>query len=251
MDIQTYFDRIGYVGTQEPTKENLIDLMCCHLRTVPFENLDCCGTGTPLSNDLAALYDKIILRRRGGICFELNGLFCALLQTLGYDCYSVEVRIHAGPSRPLRVCHQGIVVRFRNHRYYCDVGFGGPGPKGLLPLDQEPVQLVNREYFQVATDGIWTHIRRKEDTQWVDMLTFADVPCISEDFTAHLYYMSADPGSYFVRQRLVNLYLPEGGSLALTDNRFTSRRNGEIIRQEFVEENAVTQLLQEEFSLYL
>lgn len=251
MDIQVYFDRIGYTGTADTTLKSLEELIRCHLQAVPFENLDCCYTGAPLSNDLPGLYEKIVLRRRGGICFELNGLFCALLQAMGYQCYSVEVRIHAGPEHPARVCHQGIVVRIGNRRYYCDVGFGGPGPKGLLPLDADPVQLVNREYFQVEADGLHTHIRCREDVHWVDMLTFADIPCIPEDFTAHLYYMAMEPGSYFVRQRLVNLCLPDGGSLALTDNRFTVRQGGQVLRQELADEGAVTQILQKEFGLYL
>ena len=79
MDIQAYLDRIGYTGTRALTQENLTLLIRQHLETVPFENLDCWGKGAPLSNDPEVLFEKIVTRRRGGICFELNGLLFELL----------------------------------------------------------------------------------------------------------------------------------------------------------------------------
>ena len=71
MDIQAYFDRIGYTGTRELTRDNLTLLIRQHLEAVPFENLDCYPGGCPLSNDPKKLFEKIVVNRRGGICFEL------------------------------------------------------------------------------------------------------------------------------------------------------------------------------------
>ena len=249
MDIQVYFDRIGYTGTRDLTVENLTLLIRQHLETVPFENLDCYPNGHPLSNAPERLYEKIVLNRRGGICFELNGLLFQLLKALGYDCHSVAVRIPR-PDGIAPISHQGVVVTLDGKQYYCDVGFGGPGPKGALPLDADPVQTVDGEPFRVIRDGISVRIQRHHQDDWRDILLYADVPYIPEDFSGMLYHFSMAPDSYFVVQRLVNLCVKGGGSLALTDNRFTARRDGTVIQMELKDEEEVREVLAKEFGLY-
>ena len=249
MDIQAYLDRIGYTGSRDVNVENLTALIRRHLETVPFENLDCCHTGAPLTNDPEVLFEKIVTRRRGGICFELNGLLYRLLTELGYSCHAVGVRIPR-PDGPAPICHQGVVVTLAGKQYYCDVGFGGPGPKGALPLDDGDLQTVDGEQFRVGRDGVHVSICRNQDGAWIETLRYADIPCIWQDFTGLLYHFAMEPNSYFVRQRLVNLCLPDGGSLALTDNRFTVRRNGTVTRTELSEED-LPQVLKEEYGLVL
>src|ERR1051325_2140988 len=87
-----YLARIG----AEPgpaTAETLHALQLAHLTTVPFENLSIhLGEPIPLTED--ALYDKIVERRRGGFCYEVNGLFAALLTHLGYSLTMHEVRVY-------------------------------------------------------------------------------------------------------------------------------------------------------------
>src|SRR5689334_21580804 len=84
MDVQAYLHRIGYHGGLEPTAANLRDLHRAHRVAVPFENLDI-HVGRPIVLDQDALFDKIVTRRRGGFCYELNGLFAVLLRALGFD----------------------------------------------------------------------------------------------------------------------------------------------------------------------
>lgn len=250
MDIQAYFDRIGYTGTRDLTPENLTLLIRQHLEAVPFENLDCYPGGCPLSNDPKKLFEKIVVNRRGGICFELNGLLFQLLTALGYCCHSVAVRIPR-PDGIAPISHQGVVVTLDAKQYYCDVGFGGPGPKGALPLDGEPVQTVDGEPFRVVRDGIYVSIQRYHQEEWSDILRYADVPCIPEDFSGLLYSFSTAPDSYFVTQRLVNLCVKGGGSLALTHNRFTARRNGTVTQTVLKDEQEIREVLAKEFNICL
>src|SRR6476660_7309603 len=84
MDVQAYLRRINYHGEQAPTAAVLRDLHRAHLLAVPFENLDI-HLGRPIVLDQAALFDKIVRRRRGGFCYELNGLFGLMLRQLGFD----------------------------------------------------------------------------------------------------------------------------------------------------------------------
>lgn len=250
MDIQAYFHRIGYTGTAEPTLENLERIIRLHLETVPFENLDCWPGGSPLSNDPEVLFDKVVRRRRGGVCFELNGLLHALLSELGYDCHAVAVRL-PHPGAPAAICHEAVIVELGGKQYYCDVGFGGPGPKGVLLLENKSVQMVDGVSFRVSREDIRVRIDRLQEGAWEPTIQYADIPCIPQDFTGLLYYYAMDPRSYFVTQRIVNLCLPCGGSLALTDNRFTARRNGTVTRTELTTQEEVTKVLREEFGIYL
>ena len=83
MNLRAYLRRIGITGPLRADTRTLKRLHRQHLVTVPFENLSI-HMGEPVSLDLAALYDKIVRRRRGGFCYELNGLFAELLRRLGY-----------------------------------------------------------------------------------------------------------------------------------------------------------------------
>ena len=71
MNAQAYLERIRYNGPMEPTREALFALQRAHLYAVPYENLDILA-GKPLSLSEDALFDKIVTRKRGGYCFELN-----------------------------------------------------------------------------------------------------------------------------------------------------------------------------------
>jgi N-hydroxyarylamine O-acetyltransferase len=84
VDITAYLDRINYHGPLAPTAETLRELQVAHLLTVPFENLSI-HTKQPIVLDDNALFEKIVMRRRGGFCYEANGLFAALLRALEFD----------------------------------------------------------------------------------------------------------------------------------------------------------------------
>ena len=79
LNLDSYLARISYSGPLAPTLENLRAIHYAHLLAVPFENLDI-HRGMPIALDQEYLYDKIVLRRRGGFCYELNSLFAALLR---------------------------------------------------------------------------------------------------------------------------------------------------------------------------
>ena len=84
MDVPAYLNRINYHGGLMPNAETLCGLHTAHLLAVPFENLDI-HLGRPIVLEEDALFDKIVTRRRGGFCYELNGLFAGLLRELGFD----------------------------------------------------------------------------------------------------------------------------------------------------------------------
>ena len=98
LDVERYLQRIDYSGPTVPTLETLSALHQAHLLAVPFENLDI-HLGRAIVLDEEALYDKIVERRRGGFCYELNGLFAALLRALMLEKAVYEV-IYESRQRP-------------------------------------------------------------------------------------------------------------------------------------------------------
>ena len=249
MDISAFMARIGYRGSLEPTAENLTRILRAHQESVPFENLSCYCNPRELSLKLEDLYDKVVVQRRGGICFELNGLFLWLLGALGYTRYAVAVRV-VMPQPPSPISHQGNVVVVDGVKYFCDVGFGGPGPKGLVNLETAEIQVIDGASFRVEREGLQFTISRLHGDRWIPTLIFADVPFEPADFPVLLYFFSANPKSYFVANRIVNLCLPDG-SAALTNDRLTIRRNGMVEEKVLGTEAEITQALQEVFGLYL
>lgn len=246
--MEHYLKRIGYDGDRTPNAENLARLIRCHIEHVPFENLDFYRNPRELSLDCADLYDKVVTRRRGGVCCELNTLLHKLLTDLGYDARPVLTRITLMPE-PCPISHECVITVLDGKRYYCDVGFGGPGPKGLVCMDEPEIQVVYGESYRARWDGCIGTISKLMDGQWAPMLQLLDIPANVADFAIMLHYFTTHPGSRFVNLRTINLCLP-GGYLALTGNTFTGRRGGETFHREVPEEQ-IPALLREEFGLVI
>src|SRR5260221_13506295 len=120
--VDAYLDRIHYAGSRAPSAATLRALHAAHLYAVPFENLDI-GRGRRLSLALPDLYAKIVARRRGGFCYELNGLFSWLLASLGYGVTHLSARVYGGDGGG-------------------GAGVGLPRPPGARPpgaADQDPL----------------------------------------------------------------------------------------------------------------
>ena len=134
MDVAAYLERINYHGTTVPSAETLRALQVAHLQTVPFENLSI-HAGEPIVLEDEALLTKIVKRRRGGFCYECNGLFAALLRALGFDVTMLAAEVakkDGGYTQPFE--HMTLMVN-GGRRWLVDVGFGDSFLEPLL-LDE-------------------------------------------------------------------------------------------------------------------
>ncbi len=135
-DKEAYLARIGLAGAALTADlESLDRLLTAHLATVPFENLDVLYGGLCPDLGVPALFDKIVTRRRGGYCFELNGLFYRLLEALGFEATPISVRIQMGRTERMPFTHRASLVKLDGQAYYCDVGFGAVPFPNAVPLD--------------------------------------------------------------------------------------------------------------------
>ena len=121
--VSRYLDRIGAERPAAPSVAALRELHRRHVEAVPFENLSI-HLGEPILLVTEALADKIVRRGRGGFCYELNGLFAALLTALGFEVRLLAASVFRddGTLTPA-FDHLALLVEL-DERYLVDVGFG-------------------------------------------------------------------------------------------------------------------------------
>ena len=157
MQLATYFERIGFRDVARPDLPTLRGVLRAHVLTVPFENLDV-QLGRPLTADVGAAYDKIVNRRRGGWCYEQNGLFGWALTEIGFDVTRVAAAVmRAERGAIAEANHLALLVRMpgSGDTWLADVGFGG----SLL----EPIRLGACEHLH---EPFRLGLRRLDDGHW-------------------------------------------------------------------------------------
>ena len=137
--ITAWLDRIHYDGDLTISKETLDALVYLHQCAIPFENIDVYDFHREIPLDEAALFDKMVTRRRGGYCFETNGFFCRMLQSIGFDARPCLCRVMFGLRKPEEnfIDHRATIVMLDGQRYFCEAGIGGAMPPGALQLPPE------------------------------------------------------------------------------------------------------------------
>jgi N-hydroxyarylamine O-acetyltransferase len=211
-----YLHRIGYQGSQEPTFETLRSLQRAHLLSVPFENLDI-HIGREIKLDLDAFFEKIVTDRRGGFCYELNGLFAALLRQMGFQVILLSARVTDEDGIGQEYDHLLLLVQFEQP-YLVDVGFGD----SFL----EPLQFNNQNqrdpngiYHLTCMDDQWALWEyHQDDLFWHPKFIFRLQPRQLNEFAGMCHYHQTSPESSFTRQRVCSLALPDG-RITLTDTR--------------------------------
>jgi N-hydroxyarylamine O-acetyltransferase len=227
MNVEAYLQRIGYTGDRIPNAESLRNLHHAHMLTVPFENLDI-HLGRPIVLDEKSLYEKIVLRRRGGFCYEANGLFAALLRELGFDVTLLSARVMDGGKPGPEFDHLTLLVQLEE-RWLADVGFGDSFREPLR-LDDPNEQRQTHGAYRLARDGEqWTVLARSSGNVWKPQYGFTLRPCQLADFADMCHYHQTSPESHFTQKRVCSLATP-AGRVTLSDMRLIITQNGE--RQE-------------------
>ena len=124
MDVSAYLNRINYTTQVETDKDTLFRLQKAHLLSVPFENLDI-HYKIPIILEKDSFFNKIVTQKRGGFCYELNGLFYELLKAIGFQVHRVSARVHGKDGEySQEYDHMALLVILDKEKYLVDVGFG-------------------------------------------------------------------------------------------------------------------------------
>lgn len=206
MSVRAYLDRIGFDGEAKADADTLRRLQACHLRSVPYENMDILR-GVPLSQDAETLYDKIVRRRRGGYCFELNELFGWLLRCIGFEVTDCFGRFLAGESTvPMRRHHVLIVgIPGEGARYLCDVGVGSGSPTYPVEI-RAGAQDQGDFIWDMTEDGYLGHVLRQyKHDEWCKVYSFTEEPQLPADYMAASFYCEHSPASPFNKAPMISL----------------------------------------------
>ncbi|HVN02908.1 MAG TPA: arylamine N-acetyltransferase [Bryobacteraceae bacterium] len=247
MDVPAYLARIAYRGPCGASPGVLRDLHLAHLYAVPFENLDI-HSGRPIRLDSAALFDKIVTRRRGGFCYELNGLFAELLAALGFrvTLLSAEVARQSGGFSP-EFDHLAVRVDLEE-TWLADVGFGD-GFRRPLRVDQAAEQVQGEATYSIVHDCDYRILlRRDPGSGWTPQYRFKLAPHALGEFAARCHFHQTSPESHFTQGRICTLATP-AGRLTLSGLRLIETTSAGRAEYALADETSYASVLRERFGV--
>lgn len=247
-DLNAYLERINYHGTTVPSAETLRALQLAHLRTVPFENLSI-HAGESIVLDDKALFTKIVTNRRGGFCYECNGLFAALLRTLGFDVTMLSAEVaNAGGGYSQPFDHMTLMVN-EAQRWLVDVGFGDSFLEPLL-LDERGEQVQGRRAYQIAEEDGYLVLRQREKDTWIPQYRFTLQPYEYEDFAGMCRYHQTSPESHFTQKRVCSR-ATESGRITLSEMRLLETKDDVRTERVLVSQEEYAAALQQHFGIIM
>jgi N-hydroxyarylamine O-acetyltransferase len=240
MNPENYFARIGYAGSRSPTYDTLAELVAHHIDAIPFENIDVLlDRGIDISAE--AVETKLIAHKRGGYCFEHNGLFKRVLVALGFQVESLAARVlwraeENAPPRPRT--HSALRVHLDGEAWLVDVGFGGWVPPAPLRISHSSPQTVEQEVFRIvpasgSASGTRALILETQlDGVWRALYELSPEPLLDVDYLPLNWFTSTHPESIF-RQDLMAARTTREARYMLMNGRLTIRhRDGASERRE-------------------
>ena len=250
MDIQAYIRRIGLEVKPQPTLDGLQLLQDAHMRHVPFENIDVL-VGHPLNLEPDALFEKIVTRKRGGYCFELNMLYGALLSAVGFSPVPIlgRVWLRNPVGTPPRT-HLVNRVTLGGQDWISDVGFGGRAARVPLKIqDGYDVEDGDGRVRIVRDSEFGFRISRFQEGGWSDQYTVETRAAHMADIQIGNYWTEANPNSYFRRGIGVGLFT-EAGRTSFYGGVLT-HRGKETLSQPISGLTRTLEVLKNEFNLDL
>ena len=226
-DRNAYLQRINYTGETTPSLDTLRALHHAHLYTIPFENFDI-QLGRTIDLSPGAVFDKLVYKKRGGYCFELNGLFLMALHDFGFDARPLLGRVHI-TGTPTGRGHQIELITIEDRQWIADVGFGEETPRAPIPLvldqplphDGQTIRLVKDDRFGIMVQAF-------KEGHWVNLYSFDLGYVCPADIDYGNHYNATHPGSLFVFARVAALPV-ENGVIILFNNTLKKRVGDEEV----------------------
>jgi len=249
MDRAKYLQRIGVDGRGvAPDLESLRRLQRRHLLAVPFENLDI-HWHRPISLDVERFYTKVVEECRGGFCYELNGLFIELLDSLGFTARLISARVgRPDGSFGAEYDHATIIVSIAGEEFLTDVGFGDFSAEPLRFVVSEEQQDANGTFKIEPADSAAFVVKKLAGDEWKNEYLFTAMARDLEEFAEMCHYHQTSPSSSFTKGKLCSL-MTENGRKTLTDETFIVSENGDRQELDVASDNEFQSLLRTEFGI--
>lgn len=229
MNFQKYLNRIGLEEFPDVSLTSLKLLQRRHLFAIPFENLDI-HVNKRIIIDYERIFEKVVLHRRGGFCYELNGLFYHLLEHLGFSVKRLSAIVEGDiKEKPLEYDHMTLLVTINGEEWLTDVGFGR---FSFVPLKLEldSVQSDGRHQFKYVHyheeyNGIMT---LQPDHSWKFSYIFTKKERQAYEFIPMCHYQQTFPESHFVvKGKMITIPTKEG-RITLHENNLKITKGQEV-----------------------
>lgn len=251
VDVDAYFDRIGYNGPTRPTLETLNEIVSAHVEHVPFENIDVL-LDRPIGLDPASLQKKLVADRRGGYCFEQNGLLLLVLQSLGFAVTPLGGRVRYGRFDDCLPPRTHLIVRVDLDcaDWIADVGFGGLSLTSAIRLEADIEQATPHETRRlVLLNGNYYHQARLNG-EWENLYEFSLEPMPLIDREVANWYTSTHPTSHFRSRLYVARSASQGRRVTLLNDEFSIREaDGQATKTQLASHEELMATLDEHFGL--
>ncbi len=206
MDLRAYLERVGFRGEPSVDFDTLRRLHRGHLEHIPYENLDV-AFGRRVSIDIAPIFDKIVTRRRGGWCYEMNGMLAWALEEIGFKITRMAGGVMRAVNGDASVGNHLVLRVDLDQPYLADVGFGD----GML----EPVPIVEHAFRQGFLDfrledlgGGWWRFHN-HPAGGAPSFDFELRPASRDLLAAKCDWLQTSPESPFVMNTVVQRHLPD------------------------------------------
>lgn len=225
MHLQTYLNRIGIDKIRTPSFEFLAELQNRHLLSIPFEDLDI--PEKRIEPDLNRFYEKIIPTKRGGFCYELNGLFHWLLISLGFKVDMLSARVFNSQKKEFgpEFDHMTLLVHFaRIDKYYLtDVGFGD---SFRIPIDIAGGEISDISgHYRIKRGNNSSELQLEQENIWMSQYSFSLYPRKLADYKQMCDFQQDSPASSFRTRKLCTI-ATETGRITLSNNSLTITEGG-------------------------
>jgi N-hydroxyarylamine O-acetyltransferase len=253
MNVISYLERIHYTQPIKPDADTLRGLQQAHLQNVPFENLDI-GLERPIQINEPAIWNKLVVNKRGGFCYELNGLFAWLLKQIGFEVTYLNAHVfnHEG-NLGIDFDHLALLVQIPGEpeRWLADVGFGDSFNEPLSFEEQvEQIQGLRAYKLEQIADGyiVW---QKNYDGSWERQYYF-DLQShkFPEEYELACLYHQTSPQSSFTRGSIISR-ATTNGRVSLEDGRLILTIKGQRTERLLETQHEYDALLKEHFGIVL
>ncbi|MCF8243307.1 MAG: arylamine N-acetyltransferase [Melioribacteraceae bacterium] len=209
MNVKKYLDRLGIKPDPAHSLKFLTELQNSHMQKIPFENLDI-HLNKKITMDVNQFYNKIIDERRGGFCYELNGLFGSLLIEMGFSVDFLSAQVFENGKYGREFDHLTLIVHLEND-YLVDVGFGDSFRSPLLFPDGEVEDISGKYKLTIDENNAQTfYLLKSDNNEWKPQYTFSTIPRNLTEFAGMCEYHQTSPESSFTQKWICSAATAEG-----------------------------------------
>jgi len=242
-NLTDYLSRIGFDGEVGVDVATLTQLMQKQLRSIPFENTEVQAGRIP-SLTPEEIYTKVLTNRRGGYCYEINGIFAMALTAIGFEWHFAGARPMTYAVRRPKT-HMVVIVRIDGRDYLCDTGFGGYALRAPMMIEAGEITQDGDRFRLELIDGEYV-LSSLVQGEWQRQYGFAMQPQEWIEFSLANYFNATHPDTIFTQKKLAIMQTPNGRKI-LVDNELKLIEDGKLERLEVDYERA----LKEHFGLNL